>query len=151
MSTMETELRARAEVLLDALAAKDNHGDWDRQVAGRGWMKVSEIGAELRSLLQHEGEAVAWDCLPYDLDGFCGCLNVFTGEWWPAVGNADEEAANVVELAESDILDIVRARLPGGPYLRRHLTTAGCGAGPQGAHPAHANSPERSGTRPWEL
>lgn len=52
---MTDELRA----LLDALGAKDNHGDWDRQVEGRGWMKISEIAAELCALLQPlEGEEV---------------------------------------------------------------------------------------------
>lgn len=48
------ELRTRAKALLDALGAKDNHGDWDRQVEGRGWMKISEIAAELRPLLKRE-------------------------------------------------------------------------------------------------
>jgi protein gp37 len=47
--------------------------------------------------------AVTLDMIAVELDGLPGCVNALTGEWWPAVGDADEEERNRQPFGEGRI------------------------------------------------
>lgn len=61
---------------------------------------------------------ITLDMLACDLDGFPGALNALTGEWWPAIGDADKEYDGRLPFAEGSKIDWLIAGGESGPRAR---------------------------------
>ena len=61
---------------------------------------LCEVDALVR-FVSHEplfGQIDTLEMLPHSPDGFPGCINMLTGEWWPAVGDAEAEYRGRVQM-----------------------------------------------------
>lgn len=75
----------------------------DQERADRRIPKLYDIPAAVKGLsMEPLLQDVSVEMIPFKLDGFAGALNAYTGEWWPAVGDPDEEVMNVAQLDPLD-------------------------------------------------
>jgi protein gp37 len=78
-------------------------GDEEGRIVDLLQAEAAVRGLSLEPLL---GPVNYLEMIPYFPDGFPGCINTLTGEWWPAVGNAEEEYRNRVQMNRLDLLII---------------------------------------------